>query len=64
MNQSTLHTVFTLLLNTRETHLLENFIEEHVLNLGLSWCRYTQFFHNRKILFNEFLSNIFLVIQI
>jgi hypothetical protein len=64
MNEGTLLTVLAFFFSSNESHFFEDFVEEHILYFGLRAWRNTQMLNYSKILFNKFLSDVFLVIQV
>lgn len=64
MNEGTLLTVLAFFFSSNESYFFEDFVEEHVLYFGLRAWRNTQMLNYSKILFNKFLSDVFLVIQV
>ena len=57
-------TALSFFINLDKSHFLQNFIEKHVVYFVLCWWRDVQCFNNSIIFFDEFLSNIFFIIEI
>ncbi len=64
MDECPLMATFAFFLNLYKSHLFQNLIEKHVVNFIWACNRNAKFFEDSIILFNEFLSNILLIIHI
>ena len=64
MNKGSFEAALTVLLNLHKTHIFEYLVEKHVVYFVLSRGRDVQSFDDPIVLFNEFLSNVSLVVKI